>query len=79
MSSSQTRVDMINKDLRDVMNSTDKDFIKKRQADIRKNAKGLLLENLYVGDTHLSKTVCAGDSELIVVGECGHHPVRGVV
>lgn len=79
MSSSQTRVDMINKDLRDVMNSTDRDYIKKKQADIRKNAKGLLLENLYAGDTHTSRTVCVGDSELTVVWECGHHPVLRMV
>ena len=56
MSSSQTRVDMINKDLRDVMNSADKDYIKKKQIDIRKNAKSLLLENFYIGDMHMTKT-----------------------
>ena len=48
---------MINKDLRDVMNSADKDYIKKKQIDIRKNAKRLLLENFYIGDMHMTKTV----------------------
>ena len=47
---------MINKDLRDVMNSADKDYIKKKQIDIRKNAKSLLLENFYIGDMHMTKT-----------------------
>lgn len=48
---------MINKDLRDVMNSADKDYTKKKQIDIRKNAKSLLLENFYIGDMHMTKTV----------------------
>lgn len=79
MSSSQTRVDMINKDLRDVMNSADKDYTKKKQIDIRKNAKSLLLENFYIGDMHMTKTVWVEDSELTIVYEHGHHPVWGGV